>query len=79
MINGVESRLSVLLGERKMKISKVANETGISRTTLTRLYYDQSRAVSFAVLGLLCNYLNCDIGDLLGAKSITQDTTERRC
>ena len=29
-----------LLGERKLKISDVARDTGINRGTLTRLYYE---------------------------------------
>lgn len=38
MTTEVTSRLAVLMGERKKKISDVSRETGISRTTLTHLY-----------------------------------------
>ncbi|MGO5097505.1 helix-turn-helix domain-containing protein [Agathobaculum sp. LCP25S3_E8] len=61
----VNSRFATLLGERRMKISEVARATGISRTTLTNLYYGKGEAVSFSVLGRLCGYLSCSVGDIL--------------
>ena len=61
----VNNRFASLLGSRKMKISEVSRSTGISRTTLTKLYYDTSRAVSFAVLGKLCEALDCGVADIL--------------
>lgn len=55
-----------------MKISGVSRDTGISRTTLTNLYYGKSKAVSFSVLGRLCNYLGCSVGDILEIKQEAQ-------
>lgn len=37
--------LSEILGKRRLKIAKVAADTGISRTTLTSLYYDTVKGV----------------------------------
>lgn len=68
----VNSRFAALLGERRMKISGVSRDTGISRTTLTNLYYGKSEAVSFSVLGRLCNYLGCSVGDILEIKQEAQ-------
>ena len=39
--------LAAIMGERRLKISKVAADTGISRTTLTALYYDSGKGVQF--------------------------------
>ena len=39
----INNNFSKLLGERLLKISKVSEETGISRTTLTNLYYRRNR------------------------------------
>ena len=39
--------LAAIMGERRLKISKVAADTGISRTTLTALYYDYGKGVQF--------------------------------
>lgn len=65
----VNSRLSILLGERMKRISQVSRDTGISRTTLTRLFYRKSEAISFDVLGRLCEYLGCSISDLLDLRN----------
>lgn len=65
MTTEVTSRLAVLMGERKKKISDVSRETGISRTTLTHLYYGDNQAISFEVLNKLCNYFQCDVGEIL--------------
>ena len=64
----VTNRFAVLLGERKKRISDVARDTGISRTTLTHLYYGDNRAISFETLSKLCGYFQCDIGDILVRK-----------
>lgn len=54
-----------LLGERKLKISDVARDTGINRGTLTRLYYETSERVELEVLDQLCDYFQIDLPDLL--------------
>ena len=61
----VKNNLSTLLGERRLRISDVARDTGLSRTTLTALYYERGDAVSYRVLSILCEYLGCEVGDLL--------------
>lgn len=61
----VVSKFAALLGEHKTRISTVSRETGISRTTLTNLYYGTSGAVSFDVLEKLCGYFQCGVGDIL--------------
>ena len=54
-----------LLGERKLKISDVARDTGINRGTLTRLYYETAERVELEVLDLLCTYFDVDLPQLL--------------
>lgn len=61
----VNSRFAALLGQRKLKISEVHRKTGISRTTLTKLYYGEGNAVSYTVLAKLCTALNCKVSDIL--------------
>ena len=61
----VRSMLSVRLGERRMKITSLARETGISRGTLTRLYHDEADRVDLDVISRLCQSLGCSVGDLL--------------
>lgn len=65
----ISNNFSRLLGERLLKISKIAQDTGISRTTLTNLYYRRTKYVTFDVLDKLCTYLECRIEDILEYKS----------
>ena len=65
----IHIKLSTILGERLLNISKIAEDTGISRTTLTSLYYRRSAQISFAVLDKLCGYLGCAVGDILEFKA----------
>lgn len=53
----LKCNLAVLLAERKLKISKVSADTGISRTTLTALSSNQSQGIQFDTLNTLCSYL----------------------
>ncbi len=62
-----------LLGERKLKISDVARDTGINRGTLTRLYYETSERVELEVLDQLCDYFQIDLPDLLD-RVVTPDS-----
>jgi putative transcriptional regulator len=57
--------LSRILGEKRIKISDLARDTGINRGTLTRLYHETAERVDLEVLDQLCVYLNCDLAELL--------------
>ena len=61
----MKNNFSKLIGVKKIKISQVAKETGISRTTLTDLYYERTTRVDFKTLNVLCKYLEITPNDLL--------------
>ena len=61
----IKCHLSRIMGEKKLKISDVARDTGINRGTITRLYQETAVRVDFDVLDILCRYLDCEIGELL--------------
>ena len=61
----IKCNLSRLMGEKKLKISDVAKDTGINRGTITRLYHETAVRIDFEVLQKLCIYLECGIGELL--------------
>ncbi len=63
-----------LLGERKLKISDVARDTGINRGTLTRLYYETAERVEIDVLDKLCDYFGIDLPELLERTSGSDQT-----
>lgn len=60
----IVNRFSRLLGERRLSVSAVARMTGVSRTTLTNLYYDRASGISLSVLGKLCAALECTPSDI---------------
>lgn len=49
--------LAVLLAERRLTLSKVSEDTRISRTTLTSLASRSAKGVQFDTLNTLCQYL----------------------
>lgn len=65
----INNNFSTIMGKKRLKISKVSRDTGISRTTLTSLYYGKSQKVSLDVMDRLCQYLGCTFGDLFESSS----------
>lgn len=61
----VKCNLSGLMGVKKLKISQVVRDTGINRSTVTRLYHETTTRIDFETLELLCKYLDCEVGELL--------------
>ncbi len=60
----LNNRFSILLAERLLKIGQVAKDTGLSRTTLTNLYYRRTAQISLSTLERLCTYLECTPNDI---------------
>ena len=46
----VRVHLSRLMGEKRLKIADLVRDTGLSRTTLTRLFYEESERLDFDTL-----------------------------
>jgi putative transcriptional regulator len=53
------------MGERKMKISDVARETGLNRSTIAALYKETAERVDLETISQLCKLFKCKVGDLL--------------
>lgn len=64
----VKCHLSRILGEKRLKISTVVEDTGINRGTITRLFHEKAERVELDVLDKLCCYLGCTVSDLLEPK-----------
>ena len=60
----MQNNLRVLLAKKKLKISDVAAETGLSRTTVRALFYETAKGIQFHTLEVLCKYLECEVGEL---------------
>ena len=61
----IKCHLSRVLGERKLKISDVARDTGVNRGTLTRMYHETLMRVDLETINTLCEYLSISVGELL--------------
>jgi len=60
----LKNNLSAVMGAKRIKIYELAEMSGISRSTITRLYYDRTNTVSFNTLENLCRALDCTLDDL---------------
>ena len=60
----IQSKLSRLMGEKRVRIIDVSRATGISRNMLSKLYYDHARRVDLTDIAKLCDYLDCSVSDL---------------
>ena len=61
----IRVHLSRLMGEKRLKIADIERDTGLSRTTLTRLYHEKAGRLDFDTLEILCKYLDVGVGELL--------------
>ena len=60
----LKNNLSAIMGAKRIKIYELEKISGISRSTITRLYYNQTNTVSFNTIENICKALNCTPGDL---------------
>lgn len=60
----IKSNLNVKLAENNLKISKVYNDTGISRSTLATLATGDPKGIQLDTIDTLCRYLNITPGEL---------------
>ena len=59
------SNLAVLLAERKLKVADLVRSTGINKSTLYKLYNDESVRIDFETIDKICIALDVEVGDLL--------------
>lgn len=60
----IVNRLPLLLAEKRLKVADAVRETGISKTTLHKIYNDQSTRIDFDTIDKLCEYLDVKVGDI---------------
>ena len=58
-------RLDVVLAMRKMQLSTLAEQVGITPQNLSIIKTGKARGIRFGTLEKLCEVLNCQPGDLL--------------
>lgn len=61
----VKNNLRVLMAKHKMNIKDVHEATGLSRTTISKLYNEESTTIAFETIYKLCKLFNCEVNELL--------------
>jgi len=53
------------MGIHKLKVADLARATGLNRSTISALYDEKATRIDLETIEKLCNYFECQIGDLL--------------
>ena len=62
----IKNSLPMLMAEKKIRsLNKLARETGVSAPALARLYDGTNVRIDYDTIIKLCDYFNCNVGDLL--------------
>ena len=57
--------LNIEMAKKRMNIAKLAEKSGLARSTISMLYNDKAARIDYATLDKLCRALDCSVGDLL--------------
>ena len=57
--------LDVMLAKRKMSLTELSENVGITMSNLSILKKSKAKAIRFSTLESICKVLNCQPGDLL--------------
>ncbi len=64
----IRINLSTILGAKRITQAELARKTGIRPATINEMYHELSERINLDHLDRICEYLNCDIADLLEYK-----------
>lgn len=64
-VRHLKNNMRVILAKKRLKVADVARETGLSKSTLTALYYERSKNPTFETLQKVADFLEVTIDDLL--------------
>jgi len=62
----IRVRLAVVMAERNVKSKDLAEHVGITESNLSLLKQGKVKGVRFETLEKICDYLDCEPGDILG-------------
>ncbi|MFD2829620.1 helix-turn-helix domain-containing protein [Corticicoccus populi] len=57
--------LDVVLAQRKMSMTELASEVGVTMANLSVLKNNKAKAIRFSTLEKICEVLDCQPGDIL--------------
>ena len=65
MANEIKVNLDLLLVQRKMSLTELSEQVGVTIANLSVLKRGKAKAIRFSTLVAICEALNCQPGDLL--------------
>ena len=68
--------IDVMLAKRKMSVTRLSEEVGITIANLSVLKNGKARALKISTLAKLCKALDCQPGDLLAYQKGPEENTE---
>lgn len=60
--------MRVILAKKRLKVADVAREAGLSKSTLTALYYERAKNPSLDTLKKVSSYLGVTLDEFLDTK-----------
>ena len=64
MEDGIVFNIDVMMAKRKMSLTQLAEEVGITVTNMSILKTGKAKAIKVSTLAKLCQALDCQPGDL---------------
>ena len=61
----IKIHLSRIFGEKRITQAELARQTGIRPSTISDIYNEMTERLNINHLDKICEYLNCDITDLI--------------
>lgn len=61
----ISINLDVMLAKRKMSVTKLADQVGITIANISILKNGKAKALRFSTLNKICQVLQCQPGDIL--------------
>jgi putative transcriptional regulator len=61
----VRNNLRVLMARDYLTIQDVHDKTGLSRTTISKMYNGTSSKIGLDTIAALCKLFNCEVNELL--------------
>lgn len=62
---GIKVTLAVVMAQRNVKSKDLAEHVGITESNLSLLKQGRVKGVRFETLAKICDYLDCEPGDIL--------------
>lgn len=73
MTHEIKVNLDLLLVQRKMSLTELSEQVGVTMANLSVLKRGKAKAIRFTTLIAICEALNCQPGDLLELESVEEE------